>query len=60
MFNKEFDVARLEGLVKEMGEWISRSGWPCQDEMLDFEREYYEAGQEIVNRVEVKKILEGS
>ena len=50
---------RFRNLVREMGEWISNAGWPCQDMMLDSDQEYYEAGQEIINRVEVKKIMEG-
>ena len=49
----------LRKLVREMGEWIGQNGWPCQDNMTDSEVEYYNRGEEILNRPQVKEIMEG-
>ena len=51
-------ISELESLVREMGRWMDKIGWPCQDMILPEEQEFYDQGTEILNRPEVKAIME--
>ena len=55
--NEKPSGAALTELVREMGKWMDKIGWPCQDNMAPEDEELYAEGVEITNRPEVRAIM---
>jgi hypothetical protein len=54
----ETQLSAQKEVIREMGNWMKLVGWPCHHEMIEGEQKFYDEGTKILNRPEVRKIME--